>query len=375
MPDPSNWCLIFSDGTGQRGVRDDREGRPNDYGVRSKNTNVFQMYVACCERPYLTPFYDPGLGSPDEGQNGWGRAIRNVWAKATGWGISANIADCYEAILINWRPGMKIGLFGFSRGAYTARCVGGVLAVCGIATTDRNKPISREGEVGSDKARRKIAEAAVAAYAIKDDHERREAGQSFARLYDANTTMPSVIGVFDTVESLGLPGVLNVVNPWKQKFHDRVLNPRIPLGLHALSIDENRKAFLPVMWEPGNRDTPAVGQVIEQCWFPGVHSDIGGGYDEQKLSDLTLDWMLSRLRDVAHLHIPLTVEIRKNLLDPAHDERTGMGVFWLPAERTIAYEAIDNAALCAGIEDRFEGLVPAYRPPPLGRHPRVRSYY
>ena len=102
MPEPAPWCLIFSDGTGQRGVR-----RRTD---SVKNTNMFQMFIAAEGKPGLETFYDAGLGAPAEGENSWGRTARNLWSKATGWGITANIADCYEALLIGWKPGMKIGL-------------------------------------------------------------------------------------------------------------------------------------------------------------------------------------------------------------------------------------------------------------------------
>ncbi|MGN6144802.1 MAG: phospholipase effector Tle1 domain-containing protein, partial [Mesorhizobium sp.] len=182
---PDNWCLIFSDGTGQRGVR-------NDAGVR--NTNVFQMFAAAEGKIYLDAFYDPGLGAPEEGENSWGRTLRNLWSKATGWGISANIADCYEALLLKWRPGVKIGLFGFSRGAYTVRCLSGVLATCGIAMTDGGAPIPAGKEGEGAKRRRAIAEAAVSAYKIRNESERKAAGQAFALKYGAAPVTPDVIG-------------------------------------------------------------------------------------------------------------------------------------------------------------------------------------
>lgn len=364
---PDNWCLIFSDGTGQRGVRDDDTVR---------NTNIFQMFSAAENKPYLEAFYDPGLGAPDEGEWAWTRTLRNAWSKATGWGITANITDCYEALMLKWKPGMKTGLFGFSRGAYTVRCLGGVLATCGIATADHGNPISREPGGAGAKRRRKIADEAVAAYKIKDEAERKAAGASFALKYRAPPVVPDVIGVFDTVKALGLPGVMNLANPWKQEFHDNELSVRVPVGLQALSIDENRKEFAPVLWDDVDAEGRAAGQVIEQVWFPGVHSDIGGGYDDDwRLADLTLDWMLDRLRNQARLHIPLTVTMRDNLVGKAHDERTGFGTFWLPGDRSIRTKAADVDALCARIETRFDDYAPPYRPKPLARHPRVRRYY
>jgi uncharacterized protein (DUF2235 family) len=367
MPEPAPWCLIFSDGTGQRGVR-------NDDTVR--NTNIFQMFSAAEGKIYLDAFYDPGLGAPAEGENSWGRTVRNLWSKATGWGITANITDCYEGLLVRWKPGMKIGLFGFSRGAYTVRCLGGVLATCGIATRDGGAPISADKDGPKAKSRRKIADEAVAAYKIKDKGERKAVGAAFAQKHQAARAVPDVVGVFDTVKALGLPGIINVANPWRHEFHDTELSLRVPVGLHALSIDENRKEFLPVLWDDVDAEGRAAGQVIEQVWFPGVHSDIGGGYDDDwRLADLSLDWMLSRLRDVARLHIPLTVAIRDNVLGAAHDERTGLGMLWLPAERTVRGKAADLDPLCVKIEDRFERLQPRYRPKPLGSHPRVRHFF
>src|SRR5690606_2238989 len=104
----------------------------------------------------------------------------------------------------------------------------------------------------------------VAAYKIKDKAERKQAGAAFSGKYSAAPVVPDVVGVFDTVRSLGLPGVVNAVNPWKHEFHDNELSVRVPIGLHALSIDENRKAFPPVLWDDVDEEGRAAGQVIEQ---------------------------------------------------------------------------------------------------------------
>lgn len=361
------WVLIFSDGTGQRGVRDD------DF---VKNTNVFQMYVAVDGRPGFESFYDAGLGAPAEGENDWARTLRNWWSKATGWGITANIVDCYEALMMRWKPGMKIGLFGFSRGAYTVRCLGGVLSTCGVATAVDGAPVPLDESGPAARRRRAVAEEAVAAYKIGDKAGRQTAGEAFARRHASARRVPEVIGVFDTVKALGLPGVMNAVNPYRHEFHDNELSTRVHVGLQALSIDENRKTFAPVLWDDPDADARARGQVIEQVWHPGVHSDIGGGYDDDsRLADLTLGWMLDRLEALAGLHIPLTVTIRDNLLAPAHDERTGLGTLWLPGERAIRGKTVDIDAMCDGLETRFERHLPRYRPRPLTRHPRFLRFY
>lgn len=368
MPTSSaRWVLIFSDGTGQRGVRDD---------ASIKNTNVFQLYAAAEDKPDFEAFYDAGLGAPPEGGNTLTRKARNLWSKATGWGITDNIVDCYEALILRWKPGMKIGLFGFSRGAYTARCLGGVLSTCGVATRINGAPIPTDAEGPKAKLRRDVAEEAVAAYKIKEQATRRTAGQEFARRYMSEPRAPEVIGVFDTVKALGLPGVMDAVNPFKHEFHDNELSPRVHVGLQALSIDENRKTFAPVLWDDPDAEALALGQVIEQVWFPGVHSDIGGGYDDDnRLADLTLAWMVARLEALAGLHIPLKVTMNDNIMAPAHDERTGMGVMWLKGERAVRGEAVDRDAAYDALEHRFDRFRPAYRPNPLLRHPRFKHYY
>lgn len=368
------WVLVFSDGTGQRGVRADEVEQIGDQHF--KNTNVFQMYSAIDGRPGIRAFYDAGLGAPEEGEWDWTRTLRNLWSKATGWGITANIVDCYEALLREWRPGMRIGLFGFSRGAYTARCVGGVLSVCGIAMTDKGAPISRD-ETGPGAIRRRaIAEEAVKAYKIKNSSERRKAGADFAARYAGQAVVPDVIGVFDTVRALGLPGIMNAVNPYQHEFHDNELSTRVPVGLHALSVDENRKTFAPVLWADPDAESRTAGQVIEQCWFPGVHSDIGGGYaDDDRLALLSLGWMVDRLRVLSGLDFPIAVDLDGKVLGEVHDERTGLGIFWLPGERTVRGKAQDLDRLCANIERRFDDYAPSYRPEPLRRHPRVSRYF
>lgn len=205
MPEASNaWVLIFSDGTGQRGVRADEIEQVGDQ--QFKNTNVFQLYAAIDGRPGIKAFYDAGLGAPEEGEWDWTRTLRNLWSKATGWGITANIVDCYEALMLDWQQGVKIGFFGFSRGAYTVRCLGGVLSTCGIAVSDGGKPISREKTGAGAKRRRTIAEEAVKAYKVKDKVERQKAGAAFTARYSAVRVMPDVIGVFDTFARSAFPG-------------------------------------------------------------------------------------------------------------------------------------------------------------------------
>jgi uncharacterized protein (DUF2235 family) len=105
-------------------------------------TNVYKLYRAtrCGPDASIDPstqltFYDPGIGSESDGGSikfSMLRKLRNVISQGTGLGITDNIVDCYAAIIRLWQPGDRIFLFGFSRGAYTVRCLAGALALCGV---------------------------------------------------------------------------------------------------------------------------------------------------------------------------------------------------------------------------------------------------
>lgn len=209
--------LIFADGTGQAG------GLRPDQNL----SNIYKLYRACRPGPEspIDPreqvaFYDAGLGTENDG----GRIpfspvqkFRKLWSGATGTGISRNIIDCYEAVIKHYELGDRIFLFGFSRGAYTARCVGGVMSLCGIPTHGANgQPVPRYG-----KQLREIAIEAVrevyehGSGSDKPAHklERDEKARRFRAKYGSSDAeglsneVPYFIGVFDTVAALGAPGL------------------------------------------------------------------------------------------------------------------------------------------------------------------------
>lgn len=212
--------LIFSDGTGQAG------GLRPDQNL----SNIYKLYRASRTGPdspidprEQVAFYDPGLGTESDGGKIPFRPIqqfRKLWSSATGTGITQNIIDCYEAIIRLYEPGDRVFLFGFSRGAYTARCVGGVMSLCGVPTHDADgRPIPKLG-----KRLRKIATEAVRNIyqhgSGSDDPtrkaERQEKGRRFREKYGSNNAdgvaneVPYFIGVFDTVAALGAPALRRI---------------------------------------------------------------------------------------------------------------------------------------------------------------------
>ncbi len=375
--------VVFSDGTNNAG------------SVSSEDsTNVWRLYKACpnTEGQQVT-FYDAGLGSrPDANEKetylDWSYRYLSM---ATGLGISWNIRQCYDFLVQKYEPGDKVFLFGFSRGAYTVRSLGGVLSLCGIIRAQQDGlDLSTESEAAAAK-RFELVEKAYGVYQTGHGAdraaERKAAGRAFTQEY-SHEALPHFVGVWDTVSALGLPGTINILNPLRHKFHDAKLNSEVPFACQALSVDENRKAFAPVPWE----GAAANGQKIAQYWFPGVHSDVGGGYEDRGLADITLDWMVKQATSSgAGLIVDEDALVFGNTppdkwhTDDMHNERDGFfkrAFFW-EGLRSISTGALMEAGAPARIEEgtiahvtrKRAEEVDGYRPPPLKRHPDFSSFF
>jgi uncharacterized protein (DUF2235 family) len=364
---PKN-VLIFSDGTGQ-GAR----------MPKAQLTNVCKLWQATrkVDPTGQRAFYDPGLGAFDKRDRSPWRFVHDLVSQATGLGISRNIKDCYLALMELYEPGDRIFLFGFSRGAYTVRSLGGVLTLCGIPQRDDTGK-----EIKTNSEREALAQEAVEKVYKhygndeKTKAERVQLGKDFAAKYASDPGIPFFIGVWDTVRSLGIPGSSGLVW-WRHAFHNTSLNSAVRYARQALSIDENREAFEPVLWDETDHDR-ASGR-IRQVWFPGVHSDIGGGYAERQLSDLALSWLIQEA-----IAVGLLVNLDQLALAPAfdgiqHDERTGLGWFWAEGTR----ERFNPVALREEeVGNRFRAKdVPTldrrapYRPEALRENPIYSSLY
>ncbi len=209
--------LIFSDGTGQAGGYMPDETRSNVYKLL-RATRVSPD--TCIDPKHQIAFYDGGLGSRASGEGiklKWWRRTYNLLAQATGLGITQNVIDCYAEIIRVWQPGDRIYLFGFSRGAYTVRCVAGLLKHCGVPTavscvkTGKTRRLQRD----PTSARRVATEAVKHVYqygsSIRRDPYRKERvarARAFRAKYhsggpDISNTAPYFVGVWDTVGTLG----------------------------------------------------------------------------------------------------------------------------------------------------------------------------
>ena len=310
---------------------------------RSSPTNVVKTHQALPDATAAgTPqiaYYDRGVGT--------GRFDR-VRGGVVGLGLARNVEIAYVWLSSNYRPGDRLFLFGYSRGAYTARSLAGLIGLCGVPDPERcaaaGRPVDlvarqgmavyrqRAGPARDDAAGRHVEEFALgaagadsrpAAAAAASAHRGPAADAAaaadggpdpaaaaadpraadFAPTADAATDRgPTAaaadepravhfIGVWDTVGALGVPVTwLNWIGARRHRFHDVRLDRHIRHACHAVAIDEQRRPFAPTLW----LSPPAEGQQVEQLWFPGVHGDVGGGRPHAGLSDGALLWMWSK---------------------------------------------------------------------------------
>lgn len=231
-------------------------------------TNVAKTVRAICPTdgngtPQIV-YYDPGVGTG----NWYDRLVGGGF----GVGLSQNVQDAYLFIVANFQPGDEIYLFGFSRGAYTVRSVAGLIGAVGIL---QKKILGNFPK-------------AYAYYRTPGD-KRNEALLPEERYKDVAVKF---LGVWDTVGALGIPGgPLRWVTKWRHSFHDVGLGRHVQNAYHALAIDERRRSFEPSIWD---KVPEPERQKVEQVWFCGVHSNVGGGYPCTGLSDIAWKWMLEK---------------------------------------------------------------------------------
>ena len=208
-------------------------------------------------------FYDWGVGTDR----------KKIAGGISGVGIDKNIMDCYRFIVHNYDENDKLYFFGFSRGAYTARSLGGFIRNCGLIKREHADKIPDAYRLYRKRTRA----------SRPDEPDAVEFRKNYAV---ANITPIEFIGAWDTVGALGIPVPFwGTLNDNKFLFHDAEPSKIVQHARHAVSIDENREDFKPVLW------TDKPGLDVLQVWFAGVHSDVGGGYKEKGLSDIASDWI------------------------------------------------------------------------------------
>lgn len=250
-----------------------------------------------------------------------GTELQRLIAGAIGMGVEDNIRSAYMFLAQNYLPSRKengrdveadeIYLFGYSRGAYTARSLAGFINSCGLLKRQSLGHILAAWKYYQSGGKRS-----------PEDFIKKNAERGVQTHLDA---IIDFLGVWDTVGALGIPvGLLGQFSKGIHAFHDTEPCKRVRFGAQALAIDESRDEFVPTLWT--GKAHP--GTEIEQVWFAGAHADVGGGYSDRGLADISLHWMASRAMsrglsldlETAGL-VPKSAEL--DPLSPTHDPRTG----------------------------------------------------
>jgi hypothetical protein len=266
-------------------------------------------------------FYDEGVGT------GY---LDRLTGAIFGTGLSEKVREGYRFLSQFYGAGDEIYIFGFSRGAFTARSLAGFVAASGLLRenecTKQNLSFAWEYYRTPPKKRWPADKAALEKLCTSD-----------VRI--------KFLGVFDTVGALGIP--LGWAGNWRNvgdRFHDTKLGSLIDYAFHAIAIDEHRGPYVPALWaEPDHHNNLRV----EQVWFPGVHCDVGGGFrvspdaEADTLSEITLYWMISRLRAFTKIVIAMPERPLSRKPEEPHD---WFGLFFF-SRLTPTYRLIREAPL------------------------------
>ena len=338
--------ILCADGTGNK-------------GGFTPDSNVYKTYHAIdIHHPSQTQisFYDNGVGTST---NKFFKAISG----ALGIGFQRNVRELYSFLCKNYHPDTddkdaksdpdKVFMFGFSRGAATIRALNGFVHDCGLIDAR---------DFVSDKDLKKEVRCLMKIY-LKARYEKDKAtlaklleGQTFEGCRSKrNRAKIRFIGVWDTVAALGMPKRTDDTGPISKLLnllfngidsifdyflHHRSYNfqltPNITRACHAMSIDDERTAFWPRIWNELSPDAAMVSN--DQVWFAGMHSDVGGGYERQGMSNVSLEWILEEAeKHGLKLNNNVIDDIRSatNVHDKMHDSRDGFGMFFRYHPRDI----------------------------------------
>ncbi|KPU61987.1 hypothetical protein AN403_6148 [Pseudomonas fluorescens] len=311
-----------------------------DQGVPAP-TNVVRLYNAVAEfdaqGAAQTTYYHPGVGTDG---NWWDKAVGG----GTGAGLDDNIMSAYQKLCYCYQPGDAIFLFGFSRGAYTVRSLAGFIGRCGLLQIAGLPP----AEVWA-----RIQTLLTSGYRRKTEQRKDWTAQGWKFHNKAGASIPiHFIGVWDTVGALGVPddmALLNLLdNRERYTFHDTTLHPSVKRACHALAMDERRASFQPTLWSQPPKDTQ-----LKQIWFPGVHSDVGGGYQNCGLANGALMWMIDEASTAGLNFDPNIVgQIKPDLYDTMHDSCDGVFNVLATQPRSVADMTTQRAMFHQSALDR-----------------------
>jgi uncharacterized protein (DUF2235 family) len=327
--------VLFSDGTGNS-------------SAKAQKTNVWRLFQALDQRnSSLLSKYDDGVGTSSN-------KYLAILGGTFGWGLKRNVIDLYKFVCRNYQRGDEIYGFGFSRGAFTIRLLVGLIAREGLVPFHTQEELDHNAAAAYRQYRSKAFPSwspivivlrwlRDAILRVKDwvkGYQTYSEVQTELRAQGRDEIKIRFLGLWDTVEAYGLPiaelkrGIDWVL--WPMLFGDFKLSPKVDRACHALSIDDERTTFHPLLWdEAAEAEMVRRGEVkagrITQVWFAGVHSNVGGGYPEDRLSLVPLEWIM---REAKANDLPLDDKsIRKFAAESSpfarlYDSRAGFAAYY-----------------------------------------------
>ncbi len=353
----------------------------------AETTNVVELSDATAQTDSQISVYINGVGTGDYRSKlrGW---INKIGGGAFGWGLNARIREGYQAVIDHYEPGDRIMVFGFSRGAYTARSIVGMIRKCGVPDKDeagffdmvsafrlyrKGGPENHPDMPHIMKQRHALSPRFATS---KADLEARDGTK------DVHLVNVAYLGVWDTVGSLGLPepllgGVARILNR-RYQFHDTDLSSMVGAARHAVALDERRKFYKPALWfnldahtRPDGRPSLGLNQgttgpqrPFQQVWFIGNHGIVGGSSDMQGLVAIPRDWVLEGAKARG---LVLKPDAAFNLPDPLEPGNAGSASgLYKVARDLLAWRSGPQveADLHPTVDERVIG-VPDYRPETL----------
>ena len=289
-------------------------------------------------------FYDQGVGT--------GKRLDRWLGGAFGQGLEKNVEDAYRFLMHNYDQGDEIYLFGFSRGAFTARSTVGLIRNSGLLRKTHAEEFGKAYDLYRDR--------------VQSAHPDKERAQEFIRNHSRRVDI-KFVGVWDTVGALGIPmRGLRSLTYRRHQFHDMKLSSIVKNAYHALAVDERRGPFKPSIWTGDAKE----GQNVEQVWFAGVHTDVGGGYPQSGLADLAFMWMKGKAEGcgLAFDEDYVNETFHPNALGALHNSKNGLYRFTRGHTREIGSRSTTNEAAHYKAVKRFKTDSARYQPRNLGKY-------
>jgi uncharacterized protein (DUF2235 family) len=296
--------------------------------------------------------YHDGVGSE-------GDCLQRLLGGAIGLGLKKIIQDVYEFLVSDYAPGDEIHIFGFSRGAYAARALAGLIGASGI----QRQKNGDEFEVAWAHYRVPPAVRQQPQTAGAGDRKTLDNYNALMRrraFHDSRAI--KCVAVWDTVGSYGIPAGLGLAALARYftlvtlGFHDTSFGEHVDVGLHAVAVDEHRRPFVPTFWTIAKGRQPRGH--VEQTWFAGAHSNVGGGYPQSGLSDEALIWMVARAQALTGLEFDISAvraNTNPNLAEAVVDSTQGWVIdHAFPHYRTVLSPVAIAHGYLASSEDPTE---------------------